>query len=206
MLQGQQRTLPLWIDDIHAQQTISMGFSKYRRSHTIIFFIILVNEKSVSISVYLENKTTIIRLSPCVHITFWTVTFRFLWMLTSYVTGGCCHISVVSECYGSPIIVVDVHDICVNRLTGRRLRCKTHFPSNTVSYDWKYLCSCIWNYFYNACVLSSLLYACEYWTPTERNKARLDAFEMRYQVKILQVVWFQHYKQLHKIQDKAAPA
>ena len=41
------------------------------------FFIILMNEKRVSISVYLENKTTIIRLSPCVHITFWTVTFRF---------------------------------------------------------------------------------------------------------------------------------
>ena len=103
MLQGQQRTLSHWIDDIHAQQTISMGFSKYRRSHTIIFFIILMSEKSVSISVYLENKTTIIRLSPCVHITFWTVTFRFLWMLTSYVTGGCCHISVVSGCYGSSL-------------------------------------------------------------------------------------------------------
>ena len=24
-------------------------------------------------------------------------------MLTSYVTGGCCHISVVSECFGSPL-------------------------------------------------------------------------------------------------------
>ena len=67
------------------------------------FFIILMNEKGVSISVYLENKTTIIRLSPCVHITFWAVTFRFLWMLTSYVTGGCCHISVVPGCYGSPL-------------------------------------------------------------------------------------------------------
>ena len=101
---GQQRTLTHWIDDIHAQQTISMDFSKYRRSHTIIFFIILMNEKGVSISVYLENKTTIIRLSPCVHITFWTVTFRFLWMLTSYIIGGCCHISVVSGCYGSPLM------------------------------------------------------------------------------------------------------
>ena len=111
MLQGQQRTLPHWIDDIHAQQTISMGFSKYRRSHTIIFCIILMNEKSVSISVYLENKTTIIRLSPCVHITFWTITFRFLWMLTSYVTGGCCHISVVSECYGSPLSALQNHII-----------------------------------------------------------------------------------------------
>ena len=45
-------------------------FSKYRRSHTVIIFIILMNEKSVSISVYIENKTTKIRLSPCVHITF----------------------------------------------------------------------------------------------------------------------------------------
>ena len=63
-----------------------------------------MNEKSVSISVYIENKTTKIRRSPCVHITFCTeVTFRYLWMLTSYVTGGCCHISVVSECYGSTL-------------------------------------------------------------------------------------------------------
>ena len=77
MLQGQQRTLPHWIDDIHAQQTISMGFSKYRQPHTIIFFIILMNEKSVSISVYLENKTTIIRLSPCVHIHFEQSPFAF---------------------------------------------------------------------------------------------------------------------------------
>ena len=53
-----------------AQQTIWMGFSKYRRSHTVIIFIILMNEKSVSISVYIENKTTKIRLSPCVDITF----------------------------------------------------------------------------------------------------------------------------------------
>ena len=59
--------------------------------------------KSVSNSVCVENKTTKIRLSSCVHITFCTVTFRYLWMLTSYVTGGCCHISVVSECYGSPL-------------------------------------------------------------------------------------------------------
>ena len=29
-----------------------------------------MNEKSVSISVYIENKTTKIRLSPCVHIKF----------------------------------------------------------------------------------------------------------------------------------------
>ena len=98
-----KRTFPHWINDIHAQQTKWMGFSKYRRLHTVIIFIILMNEKSVSISVYIENKTTKIRLSPCVHITFCTVvTFRYLWMLTSYVTGGCYHISVVSECYGSP--------------------------------------------------------------------------------------------------------
>ena len=90
-----------------------MGFSKYRRSHTVIIFIILMDEKSVSISVYIENKTTKIRLSPCVHITFCTVvTFRYLWMLTSYVTGGCCHISVVSECYGSPLKYS--HNIYVN--------------------------------------------------------------------------------------------
>ena len=113
MLQGQQRTLPHWINDIHAQQTISMGFSKYRRSHTVeSFFIVLMNEKSVSISVYIENKNTKIRLSPCVHITFCTVTFRYLWMLTSYVTGGCCHISVVSECYASPLRGVEwVHGL-----------------------------------------------------------------------------------------------
>ena len=88
---------------IHAQQTIWMGFSKYRRSHTAIIFIILMNEKSVPNSVCVENKTTKIRLSSCVHITFCTVTFRYLWMLTSYVTGGCCHISGVSEWYGFPL-------------------------------------------------------------------------------------------------------
>ena len=101
-----KRTFPHWINDIHVQQTIWMGFSKYRRSHTVFIFIILMNKKSVSISVYIENKTTKIRLSPCVHITYCTVIFRYLsclWMLTSYVTGGCCHIPVVSECYGSPL-------------------------------------------------------------------------------------------------------
>ena len=60
-----------------------------------------MNEKSVFISVYIENKTTKIRLSPYVHITFCTVTFRYILMLNSYVTGRCCHNSVVSECYGS---------------------------------------------------------------------------------------------------------
>ena len=96
-----KRTFPHWINDIHAQQTIWMSFSKYRRSHTVIISIILMNEKSVSISVSIENKTTKIRLSPCV--SHFAGTFRYLWMLTSNVTGGCCHISVVSECYGSPL-------------------------------------------------------------------------------------------------------
>ena len=32
--------------------------------------------------------------------------------------------------------------------------------------------------FYNACVLSILLYACECWTLTERDEARLDAFDI----------------------------
>ena len=46
--------------------------------------------------------------------------------------------------------------------------------------------------FYNACVLSTLLYAAECWTLTERDEARLDAFDMRCQSKILKIVWFQH--------------
>ena len=46
--------------------------------------------------------------------------------------------------------------------------------------------------FYNACVLSTLLYAAECWTLTERDEARLDAFDMRCQRKILRVVWSQH--------------
>ena len=46
--------------------------------------------------------------------------------------------------------------------------------------------------FYNACVLSTLLYAAECWTLTERDEARLDAFDMRCQRKILKIVWFQH--------------
>ena len=74
------RTLPHWIDDIHVSKQYQW-VSQNTDDHILLsFFIILMNEKSVSISVYLENKTTIIRLSPCVHITFWTVTFRFLWM------------------------------------------------------------------------------------------------------------------------------
>ncbi|XP_072039784.1 uncharacterized protein [Amphiura filiformis] len=43
--------------------------------------------------------------------------------------------------------------------------------------------------FYNACVLSTLLYAAECWTLTERDEARLDAFDMRCQRKILRVIY-----------------
>ena len=46
--------------------------------------------------------------------------------------------------------------------------------------------------FYNACVLSTLLYAAESWSLTERQEARLDAFDMRCQRKILRIVWSQH--------------
>ena len=51
-----------------------MGFSKYRPSQIVVAFIILMNEKSVSISVLVENKTTKLRLIPFVHITLCTVT------------------------------------------------------------------------------------------------------------------------------------
>ena len=46
--------------------------------------------------------------------------------------------------------------------------------------------------FYNACVLSTLLYAAECWSLTERDEARLDAFDMRCQRKILRIKWSQH--------------
>ena len=46
--------------------------------------------------------------------------------------------------------------------------------------------------FYAACVLSTLLYACKCWILTERDKARLDAFDMRCQRKILRDVWSEH--------------
>ena len=46
--------------------------------------------------------------------------------------------------------------------------------------------------FYNSCVLSTLLYAAECWSLTERDEARLDAFDMRCQRKILRIVWSQH--------------
>ena len=45
--------------------------------------------------------------------------------------------------------------------------------------------------FYNACVLSTLMYAYECWTLTERDEARLDVFNIRCQHKILQVLWSQ---------------
>ena len=46
--------------------------------------------------------------------------------------------------------------------------------------------------FYNACVLSTLLYGAECWSLTERDEARLDAFDMRCQRKILRITWLQH--------------
>ncbi|XP_072037001.1 uncharacterized protein [Amphiura filiformis] len=51
--------------------------------------------------------------------------------------------------------------------------------------------------FYNACVLSTLLYAAECWTLTERDEARLDAFDMQCQHKILRVIWSQHIPNSH---------
>ena len=51
-----------------------MGFSKYRPSQAVVTFIILMNLKSVSIPVLVENKTTKLRFSPFVRITFCTVT------------------------------------------------------------------------------------------------------------------------------------
>ena len=46
--------------------------------------------------------------------------------------------------------------------------------------------------FYNACVLSTLLYACECRTLTERDEARLDVFDMHCQHNIFRVTWTQH--------------
>ena len=97
-----QCTLDQWHT---AQQTILMGFSKYRRSHTVIIFIILMNEKVFLFQCILKTKLLKLDLAP-VWISHFAVTFRYLWMLTSYVTGGCYHISVVSECYGSPLTLV----------------------------------------------------------------------------------------------------
>ena len=48
--------------------------------------------------------------------------------------------------------------------------------------------------FYNAFVLSALLYACESWKLTDEGKARFDAFDTHCQRKILQYVWSQHIK------------
>ena len=44
----------------------------------------------------------------------------------------------------------------------------------------------------NSCVLAALLYAAECWSLTERDEARLDAFDMRCRRKILRIVWSQH--------------
>ena len=51
--------------------------------------------------------------------------------------------------------------------------------------------------FYNACVLSTPLYAAECWSLTERDEARLDAFDMRCQRKILRIKWSQHVTNKH---------
>ena len=59
--------------------------------------------------------------------------------------------------------------------------------------------------FYNACVLSTLLYAAECWSLTERDEARLDAFDMRCQHKILQIKWSQHVTNKHLISVTKQP-
>ena len=46
--------------------------------------------------------------------------------------------------------------------------------------------------FYNSRFLLTLLYADECWSLTERNEARLDAFDMRCQKKILHIACSQH--------------
>ena len=51
--------------------------------------------------------------------------------------------------------------------------------------------------FYNACVLSTLLYASECWSLIERDEARLDAFDMRCQRKILRIKWSQRVTNKH---------
>ena len=51
--------------------------------------------------------------------------------------------------------------------------------------------------FYNACVLSTLLYTAEYWSLTERDEARLDAFDKRCQRKILRIKWSLHVTNKH---------
>ena len=50
--------------------------------------------------------------------------------------------------------------------------------------------------FYNACVISTLLYGAECWALTERDEARLDAFDMRCQRKILRIRWTHHITNL----------
>ena len=54
--------------------------------------------------------------------------------------------------------------------------------------------------FYNACVFSrnsTLLYAAECWSLTERDEARFDAFDMRCQRKILLIKWSQYVTNEH---------
>ena len=46
--------------------------------------------------------------------------------------------------------------------------------------------------FYNACVLSTLLYGAECWTLKDKDKYRLDAFDMRCQRKNLKTRWSQY--------------
>ena len=49
----------------------------------------------------------------------------------------------------------------------------------------------------HACILSTLLYAAECWSLTERDEARLDAFDMRCQRKILRIKWSEHVTNKH---------
>ena len=46
--------------------------------------------------------------------------------------------------------------------------------------------------FYNACVMSTLLYGAECWTLKDKDENRLDAFDMRCQRKILKIRWSQY--------------
>ena len=46
--------------------------------------------------------------------------------------------------------------------------------------------------FYNACVMSTLLYGAECWTLKDKDENRLDAFDMRCQREILMIRWYQY--------------
>ena len=105
MLQGQQRTLPHWINDKHAQQTISIinGFLKISTITYCNHFSYTDEWKKVFLFQCIL-KTKLLKLDLAhVCISHFAVTFRYLRMLISYVTEGCCHISVVSECMVSPL-------------------------------------------------------------------------------------------------------